>query len=272
MTSKQNNPNPWWGSFELPSLQSTQWSIGPLRLYVFNDGDEWRLGYHHSDVPLDDELILQKDVAIFPGDKVKLQKFVVSSEAKKFQLLARVADRPVVSHAESAFHVMPKSSITVYLSTPVWVEVKIDETSLIHIPSFRPSDSWFGPNTITGELCYTSITMVRYKKEILPKRCNRATTQLNIRNNGSDPLIVKSLKLPTPNLSLYVDPENQLWTQSLSVERAEDGTMAKIRLDDGPPQEEGPYRLVSSPRDNISRNMFVRALDALLKQSQEYHR
>ena len=272
MTESRHVQTAWWGEYELAQLQSTQWSIGPLRLYVFNEEKEWRLGYTHSEDPLDDELTLRERIAVFPGDQVKLQKFIVSASERKFQLIARVADRPVVSHAVSPFHVMPKSSITVYLSTPVWIEVKVDDISLIHIPSFRPSDGWFGPNTVTGELCYTSITMVRYKKDVLPKRCNRATTQLNIRNNGDDPLIVKSLKLPTPNLSLFVDSENQLWTQSLSVERAEDGTMAKIRLDDGPPSEEGPFNLVSAPRDNMSRNMFVRALDALMKQSQDYHR
>jgi len=259
----------WWGNFPVPPHEGGTWEIGPLRLWIFHDTNEWRVGHKHSDDPLDGSLELQGRLRRMPAEEVKIHRFASSEKESLLYLLPRVADRPVVSQAENAFHVMPGSEVQVYLSTPVWIEVRANEQTLVDIPTFRPSDTWFGSNTIEGELCYTSITMVRLDQNILPRRCNRAITCLRIKNRAKDPLVLDRLKLPVPNLSLYVDRTGQLWTQSLSVERAEDGSMAKIKLDQGSPDEAGHTELVSPPRTPVPKNVFVRALDALMSQTNE---
>jgi len=262
----------WWGNFLLPPKEGGIWRIGPLKLWIFHDENEWRIGHEHSGDPLDAGLELQGTIHRMPVENFELHRFASGSKSQSLDLLPRVANRPVVSRPDNPFHVMPGNEICVYLSTPVWIQVRADNETLVDIPSFRPSDTWFGANTIEGELCYTSITMVRLNQKILPRRCNRAITRLNIKNRASDPLVLERLKLPVPNLSLYADKSGQLWTQSLNVERAEDGTMAKIRLETSPPPEIGETELISAPRHPVPKNVFVRALDALMSQTKESRR
>jgi hypothetical protein len=259
----------WWGDFKLSPHEGGIWRIGPLRLWIFHDENEWRLGHEHSSDPLDDALELQGTMRRMPVEDFDINRFASNSKSETIQLVPRVADRPVVSQPDNPFHVMPGNEICVYLSTPIWIQVRTDNETLVDIPSFRPSDTWFGADTISGELCYTSITMVRLNQNILPRRCNRALTCLHIKNHASDPLVLDHLKLPVPNLSLYTDSRAQLWTQSLRVERDEDGAMAQIRLEPHPPPELGETELVSEARTPMEENVFARAMNALMSHSKE---
>ena len=94
----------------------------------------------------------------------------------------------------------------------------------------RPSDTWFGPSTLEGELCYESKTAVRFNLDNVPRRPHRAISVVRIRNRTDTQLSLERLKIPLPNLSLFGTEDGQLWTESITLERDEDGENATVKL------------------------------------------
>jgi hypothetical protein len=117
---------------------------------------------------------------------------------------------------------------------------------------------------MTGELCYASRTNARLHLANLPPRPHRATTRVTLRNGADSELVLERLALPVPHLSLHAGAEARLWTPSVTVERDRDGGLAEVRLEATPPAEAGASELVAPAREADSRNVLVRALEALL--------
>jgi len=52
---------------------------------------------------------------------------------------------------EQPLGVPPGEQASVYVSSPLWVRIETGKPAklLCELPTFRPSDTWFGPNTIS---------------------------------------------------------------------------------------------------------------------------
>ena len=153
---------------------------------------------------------------------------------------------------------------TLFLSAPLWLRVYLDgrEVALVDTPIARPSDTWFGPDTMTGELCYALRTSARLHPEHLPRRPHRAISAVRIQNNTPSVLHIEKLKVPVPHLSLFVSDEGHLWTEALTLEREEDSGGATVRLDDRPTQIVATER-IARPRKKMSKGFLLDAFGEL---------
>ena len=74
--------------------------------------------------------------------------------------------------------------MTIYVSSPVWIRLETATGTLLdELPTIRQSDTWHGPNTREGELCYASRTFCRTNIDALPIRQNRALSPVIIYNH-----------------------------------------------------------------------------------------
>ena len=192
------------------------------------------------------------------------------------RLVPILADRPVIARPAHPFTLPPGAAVTAFISTTLWVDLSLQESavslqksalkpdkSVVTLPLFRPSDTWFGRSTIQGELCYAMRTALRMNLADMPRRPHRAITAVHINNRGPDPLRVHRIRLPVQHLTLFSDDTGELWTQALQMSRADAGE-ATIELRSSPPAIAGNTRLVSPPRTPSEPSKLLKAITSFL--------
>lgn len=257
----------FWGRFSIPRQSARRWKIGPLLLRVEHQPHEWQIWQVRGNDPHDASIEVGVDATDSPlGGSAQLHRFALRETRDQVEILPALADRPVIIRPDTPFHLLSDEEVTLYVSTPVWVRVSVTdpERLLLDMPSFRPSDTWLGPNTREGELCYAGRTAARMRLEDVPSLPSRALTAFVLRNRAKDALLVDRLNLPVPLLSLYADDRNQLWTQRVTLEREKEGLLGAIKLEaDAPPEAKSAVHLVPARR-HPERHLLLRAISAFL--------
>lgn len=267
MATEFDKPPHWWGSFTLPHEQSLQWRIGPLTLIVHCLEGERHIGHQRTaDFDSDDSTWEFQRADQLPETLENSSRYIFSKMVKRLTLTPRLADRPIISRPRVPFNLTAGEEVTLYVSLPLWLELALETspvTVLEEIPIQRPSDTWFGPSTLEGELCYASSTHCRINLAELPQRVHRAITPVLIRNRADTTLTVERLNLPAPLLSVFAGADGQLWTPKVTLIRGKDGDMAELKIDDKAPVQAESPELLSQPRNTANTGVLIRAFNAV---------
>jgi hypothetical protein len=240
--------------------------VGPSRIWVERRDLEWRL--HQLELPhaADTEVEFGVPSAIHEiHPDAKLDRFAVRSNGRSLTINPLLADRPVVIRPETPLYVPSGEDVTLYVSTPLWLRFEVGEPirRLVDRPAQRPSDTWFGPSTLVGELCYASRTSGRLRLAELPQRPHRAVTPVRIRNLAKDPLLLERVKVPVQYLSLFRSRSGSLWTQTATLVREQDGDLAALQLGRGAPEEASGADQIAAPRQQAEGHLALRAFSRL---------
>lgn len=258
----------WWGTYDLPEDNSLKIQVGPLCLGVRNIQDEWQV-YYDRDETWQDTTIENKETLIefvLNIDTLK-ERYVLQGVKRKVTFSPSLADRSFVTRPSTPFYVPSMQSVIIYISTPLWINIVIgdDSVALTEIPIMRPSDSWFGPNTIRGELCYASRTSARLTVDELPKRFHRAITPIEILNEAESHLLLEKINLPVPYLELYEVAGKYLWTQGVKMTRKEENEAAILEILKGPPVQASDKAVhISEPRKKTMEENIIRTISSNL--------
>ena len=256
----------WWGEFKLHNQQTLQWRIGPLTLLVRNIADEWQIAYERADEMHENTLACEiTETDLSPDTLANNSRYFIRDHSGILHLKPRLADRPIVSRPWQPFHLTAGEEVTLYVSSPLWIELAVGEKAekLVEVAIQRPSDTWFGPSTREGELCYASRTSCRLDLAEVPWRPHRAITPVLIRNQADSLLSLERLSLPVPFLPVYSTVNGNLWTPTVILVREEDGDMAALKIEKHAPAEAGQATLVDEPRSRVSTGTLFRAFNAL---------
>lgn len=266
MSGNHPPPSVWWGTYELNQDQGKLWRIGPLSLLVCYLGKEWQVAYERTDDFDDNEVTWSLEDTQQQAEELShYSRYIFRETSGLLSITPRLADRPVISRPRAPFNLLAGEEVTLYVSTPVWLSLAAGEAAkqLQEIPIQRASDTWFGPSTREGELCYASTTHCRHYLEELPQRPHRAITPLLIRNQADSTLSVERLNVPAPLLSLYATDAGQLWTPQVTLIREKDGDMAALQIDNKAPVEAQDSVLLGKPRKSDSSSALIRAFSAV---------
>lgn len=285
----------WWGETRLEVGQVARLVAGPLRLWAERRAHEWRLVSEHgadghAGAAERGHAVDQDDV---PEDGAA-QRFSFAAAPAALIVRPALADRPVVVRPDGVIAIPSGERVTLYVSTPVWLVLSVgrpsvspkrrgasrrppppserdatDDVLLTEVPSHRLSDTWFGSSTREGELCYSSRTAGRLTLEELPLRPHRAVTPVTIRNQAAQPLVIDRFQVPIPLLSLYVDADDALWTNGVTLSRETEGEHAGLRIEPSPPRtRHGVPERLAPPRTTASGSAVVRAFSRLFRGSE----
>ncbi len=271
MTTDEAGGTSWWGSFSMEAGQTARGRIGPLDLWIQRHANEWRLAHDEGEDPLDPALVVPgpgapEDLDGLPG----VERFAMAATDDRVTLGAALADRPVISRPEKPFHLPAGEEARVFVSTPLWLRFCVGpEAKLLReLPIARPSDTWFGPNTLEGELCYTSRAYFVLNPENLPRLPHRAITAVRILNKADEELTVDRMRLPAPQLALFATGDGQVWTQDVTYERTE-GEDAELRIRRRPPRAAADAPRIADPRERLRGNLVVRTFSSLFQRGGE---
>lgn len=263
----------WHGIHEVPEDRMITVTVGPLELSIARRPGEWRLGWYRnghkdgdsgSDLP-SASVVRDPGPIVDPESAFTVERFLTHSDQEMIRLRPLLADRPMVARPELPLMVPAGEEVDVFVSTPVWVRGELPDPDriLFEIPTTRPSDTWFGPDTRRGVVAYASQTAARLKIDSLPPMPHRAITPLRIRNQASSLLSLERVSVPAHNLRLYADKDGGLWTASLAVIR--DGLSSpQVEISNEPPNEATEAVLVAEPREVTGRSVLSRAFHVLV--------
>ena len=271
------NFSSWWGRHTIEPNRSDLWQLGPMRVWIQHSTHEWRVAWHHSGELLDSTVRSVPGArGELPPQEAKVVHCVFGSAARADLLFTpSLPDRPLIVRPVTPLYILPNERVTLYVVTPLWlrIEMPANERSpqklIQEIPTFRLSDTWFGPMSAVGELCYASTAPAYLDLKEVPLRLHCAISAISIRNSGRDSLRLDRINVPLPRLSLFYSPRTGFWTDSFSFERSDDSEMASLKIGGDPPPEASPSQFVTSPRQSASEHGVIRAFSALFKEKSQ---
>lgn len=259
--------HPWWRERNLSEGTGHRLVLGSLRLGLFHAPGEWLLA--RETLPqseLDPELILEpvSDPSELTGE---IERFALDRGGDVATIVPVVADRSLIARPRLPLHVPPNQAVTVFVSSPVWLQVSVGDPPLAlpEIPVHRLSDTWFGSSTREGELAYALGTQARVRLEQVPSRPHHMITPVTIENSDGSMLRVDRLSLPIPFLSVFADQENRLWTEGVRFRSRPGYELVDFEIAAAPEQSLGIAQRVTGPRRIAEKNLLVRAFSSLLK-------
>jgi hypothetical protein len=257
----------WFGRFDLPVNGTGHWKVGPYRLWLQRNPTEFKVASCHGGDPNETTVRVEvpADFEQLPGDAA-VRRFGFDRTDTVVTVMPTLADRPVVVSPKEPLHLLPSERVNLYISTPIWIRVAAGERSvpMVDEPTQRPTDTWFGPSTMKGELCYATRTVARLSLQNLPSRPHRAVSVVGIRNRSKSTLTVEHLRIPSVHLSVYVASTGDLWTEPVTIDHVEEGDMASVRLGSGPPADAAGATRASGPRMPMDAGLLTRTFGRLV--------
>jgi hypothetical protein len=265
-SEQESDQKKWWGDYELPLGRERSWQIGPLRLTVSHLRHEWQICRRFSDDPHLASVQVFDPTEQSPEPPTgTITRYATSAASPQLTLRPVLPDRSVVTRPERPVWILPSHQVTVFVGSPVWVRLESGGMPLGEFPAYPPKETWWGPNTREGELCYATRTYGRLRLEEAANYPHRVTTAVRIHNQHSEPLHVERLNLPVRRLTVFAASDQRLWTEAVALEHALDNQLAELRLESAPPAEAQHAKLLSLPRDNTKSSVLFRALGSLLR-------
>jgi hypothetical protein len=254
----------FFDTLEIPLGAGARFDVGPSSVWIERRAQEWRLAHHTRPDPAEStERIEGPGDPLAPDEGAIHLRCPAPDDSTAVTIVPRAADRPVVIRPETTMRLLPGAKSTLFVTTPAWLELRA-RSPLLELPSFRPSDTWFGPNTTEGELCYASTTSGRLELETLPIHPARVATALTVENESDEALIIERVKLPMLHLSVFVGRDGRLWTESVDVTKKGDGEAPVTRIGQSPPPVAEAARELGEPRQRDRNNVVLRAFGALV--------
>lgn len=255
----------WWGRQTFTTGQGRHWHLAGMDLSIIRQAREWQFQVHRPPSQSEDNHLWQCDDRLPAEPLGELSRFVFRQTSDTLTLLPRLADRSVVIRPVMPLFVPAGQEVTFYVSTPVWLTAQAEGQSapLLDIPVVRPADTWFGPNTVRGELCYATEVTGRLELGQLTPRPFRAVTPVHIRNLASVQMPVERINLPVPFLPVHAAESGRLWTPTLEVTVEMQQKAPRIRIGSGVTTEAGHVELLTPARRGAEEHALIRVFDTL---------
>lgn len=250
----------WWGTFRVEAGQSRFWRIGNVVICVDRVTNEWHIAScpvgKITDLPDSDQD--EANNFTIPFEKLNFKTFTFHTQAE-IELTPILANRPLASKLERPLYIPGGEDILLYVSSPVWVRVQTGNAKIIldEIATFVLSDTWFGPNTREGELCYAGHTHCSPHLKDVPSGPDRIISPMLIKNHAKKPLKLENISVPLPYLSVYSDVDNFLWTEQLYVFHEEDSG-PEVEVAKGPPKALEEICLLTQARKDITTSSSIK--------------
>ena len=226
----------------LPLGGVARWRAGPSTVPVERRASDWRIWHETAPDAYAVDAERARRIEEEPPDTAPTARFSFAETPDTITVSPALADRPVIVRPESdavdparrAHDPLRQRArldgAAVEGSTaPARQRVRPRRAELAELPSHRPSDTWFGPSTREGELCYAVRTAARSDVAELPLRPHRAVTPVTVENQAATPVEIVRIEAPMPFLALHVDRDGRLWTDGVLFIGADDDTRSGSR-------------------------------------------
>ena len=255
----------WWGEFDIEPGKTGLWTVGPLRLWARNRPREWWVAWVSDRDGMERAGSYELVDDPQPPEKARIERFGTTRPGTTVAVRPTGSDRPIVARPEVPLWILGNDEVVLYVGSPLWFVLESFGQTLVDVPTWRLSDTWFGDDTRAGELCYASLTSARLVADDVTMRVRRVVMAVTIRNASPDKFLVERVNLPVQELALYVDGSGMIWTAGITVERQASGDVAHVTHADGPGPGAGEATLLAPARTPQAPGVLIRTLRQLLR-------
>ena len=256
----------FWNQHQLANNTIGHWKIGPLEFWIKRYDNEWRIYHRSLENPSLKDITIQLPAIDTQPSNIEVQRFGVHETCDQLTFQPVLANRPIVVRPEKPFHLPSKEEVSIYVSHSVWLKISfgLKNTPLITLPIYRPSDTWFGSNTIDGELCYSARSKAKIRFNDLEIFPYRAVTKIQLQNKSNSDVFLERIKVPLPSLSLYLSEKQIHFTDSMIYTRQPESKEISITFNPPPQDTAGKCLLIHKPHVRYEQNFVTKAINHLL--------
>ena len=248
--------NAMWSTMLAVADKPVYVEMGDLCLTIRKLVHEWQLTYHwekKGNAGGFDCRYLEQ-----PSEKPEtVDRIAMQTMSDGLLLTPKLADLPLVVRPYSPFTIPSNNRITLYFTSPIWLTINFAEGVSREFPVQQLSETWMGPPTQDGELCYGSHTLARLDEAMLVLLPWRALTLIHLHNKSSTDFTLERLSLPTPYLSLY-DDNDRLVTESLNITMDSENQQGIVTI-----KKVKSGKLITAPRKHNDRGVLISAWENL---------
>jgi hypothetical protein len=252
-----------WDPIELERNKSYSWRIGPLRLWIRNNGTEWLESHLYTPEKEEEERLAVAQTAEKPP-QTEWSRLICGECSNKLRILPLLPDRPVVVGSSTVLKVLPDCSARFFVMIPLWLSLQVgeaDRTTLMEIPSVVLSNTWFGGLTI-GELCYSLKTTAHMTLDGVAPPPHVLVCPVHLNNTAGTPLDFQKLCIHVEHLKVYSN-DSRLWTNEVNITYEGVNLLSSVKYSDTAPAFEENCRLVSNERVPAEKNIFRKSFSFL---------
>jgi hypothetical protein len=206
-----------WKPVRIEKNNTYFWEIGPLKLWLQKNIDEYLIGFEQSPEDTAQNSVTAAGLREKP-ETVTWNRFVYNNETDIIQVLPTMHDRAVLVGSEIPVKILPQSRALFFISVPIWLRVyagKNKKAQLTEIPTVVLSNTWFG-DTISGELCYGLKTRARRSLETMETLPNKVICPVQAKNLSQEQLDFQKLLVHVEHLKIY-QGKTKLWTNEVTI-------------------------------------------------------
>jgi hypothetical protein len=255
-----------WRTLQVPDGGDARFQIGPLRIWLHRTRLEWVVA--HEYVPLDEDAPDEGEpMPDSPTESAECERHPFRETPLAVRIQPAMADLPVVVRPENELYLPAGEEVRLLVGTPLWLKITagLEEVTLLDMPIRRPSETWFGPSTRTGEVCYASRSRAKMRVGDLRQAPLRAITAVHVRNRAASAFAINRVYVPAPRLSLHESTDGRLWTETLSIERTAEAKMVGFEVGSSPPPDALPAERLVGPRMPAERVHVLHSIGAFLR-------
>jgi hypothetical protein len=129
--AENNQPqSTWWGQYSLDNGQTVQWDIGPLRLAVQRQPNEWQIAYEQNEVidPETTEWYHNPNAPDISELNYKnIERYFTGKPGKALWVMPILADRSIITRPLTPLYVPAGEKTTIFVSSPLWVRIEVGD-------------------------------------------------------------------------------------------------------------------------------------------------
>ncbi|MCA9728861.1 MAG: hypothetical protein KC729_14315, partial [Candidatus Eisenbacteria bacterium] len=261
------NPESWWRTLSVAEDRTVSFRIGPLHGWVTRSRLEWTLAHCYGDDEDESVFAFADPASDEPPEHVERERFPFRQTDPAIHFRPSLADLPVVIRPDDELFLPSGEEVRLFVTTPLWLVLSAGtlKRKMIDLPIRRPSETWFGPSTREGEVCYAARSRAKLLVTELNPAGVRAITAVHVRNRAPSPFALNRIKVPAPFLTLHESDDGRLWTETLSIERTEDAKTVAFEIGTGPPPEVFQARPLEPPRAVAERAHLLQSIGSFLR-------
>jgi hypothetical protein len=251
----------WWGHYEVPIDGWRLFELGQMRVWAGRFAGEWRFATEPNPAGKTEGW----ETKVVEAGPEWFARYAVTDEQNKLLLAPILPERPLVFRPRVPLYLPENQELTVYVEIPLWVAFcSVDPLrEVASFPLQVLSDTWFGPTTREGELCYACKTPLAIGFRYRELSSFRATCAISLANRGPTPLKLERIRVRVEALALFQENNGRIWTQDVIFDRTRGNDPIAMQIRPGPPSAAKNATQIAGPRSSESANLVLKALSHL---------
>ena len=248
----------FWAPIKIEHGATYGVGVGPLRIWVQRDGDDWHCLVHRDPGnPIEGAVA---DIKEAPPEDGQWRRIGSVSGSPSLHIKPMMPNRPVVVRPEVPYTILPGERLQFFVGVPCWLSLHTeDDVRLLEEPVIQLSKTWFGM-PVEGELAYAMRTWARRESDELDFEPWRVVCPVRLKNMTKEKMMFERICIRVQYLDIYADRYKGLWTNESGVTVRGGNNWSRISYARGAPSELRHAELLLKSPDEVKGGFSLRAL------------